>query len=168
MFLMEKDTRITDQTVFDCYKMSEQEFIDYYKMFWFESQKEVESIRNLVVERIKNGTYEIVCYLEANDCLLRKSCLNRLKTAFEMAEKNKPYDLGRCETMEGINKSKPKKSLPIISDTEIDIDEIKRKFEKKIDWVRQLYNLGIQKGSEIAKLLGISQTYTHRLLIEIK
>lgn len=153
----------TDQVVYDAYHLKEDEFIEYYKLYWSEKAEIVKEQRELILSRIRSKQYEIVCYLDAEltekkrDHILKKSCVNLLRSAIKAAGEDKQVDLNRCDTYEGIlgkGKQSPK--------------AIRLESEDRYSQVVALYKAGTVKSSEIARILGTNPSYVHRLINRYK
>ena len=78
---MEVKNKITEQVIYDACKMHENEFLDYYQLFWNTDKKTVLDELSTVRSKIKRGKLEVVCYISTKleDIIYQKSCINLLK-----------------------------------------------------------------------------------------
>ena len=117
---------ITDQIAYDAHYMKENEFIEYYKLFWFLGDVETRERRNYLLSRISKGVTGVLCYSSTSDTLLHKSSLSLLKIRFDNKDERKEINLGRCDTFECVNMKKEKEEVEV--DYGIDVKYVLRTF----------------------------------------
>lgn len=146
----------TDQTIYDAYHMSEEEFVRYYRLYCQKNAEQIRSEREEILRKIELKKVEVVRYLDG--ILLTKSSYSRLELAFKELENDKDIDLGRCDSFSG----------KVVRVEATAWDEVLHKFDNRYDQVLALYHSGVTRAKEIADILNTNPSYVNRLLKQIK